>query len=40
MLYGLIYSQGFFGFIRLIFSMVLVDFLLVGVVVATLTWYV
>lgn len=38
--YGLVYKVGFVGMMRLILYMVLVDFLLVGVVVATFNWWV
>jgi len=36
--YGLAYEFGFLGTLKLMFFMVIVDFLLVGFVVATMTW--
>ncbi|KAI8800603.1 protein unc-50 [Cladochytrium replicatum] len=36
--YGVAYSQGFFGVLRLIAYMIFVDFVVVGLVVATCTW--
>ncbi|KAJ3148504.1 Protein unc-50 [Geranomyces michiganensis] len=38
--YGMVYSVGFLGLLRLILWMVFVDFLLVGAVVATTLWFV
>jgi len=38
-LYGFVYMQGFLGILKLVVHMVLVDFILVGVAVATLTWF-
>ncbi|KAK9448324.1 UNC-50 family-domain-containing protein [Limtongia smithiae] len=37
--WGVAYSPGFFPIVRLMFDMVLVDFLLVGSVLATLSWF-
>jgi len=36
--YGLAYEFGFFGTIKLMFFMVVVDFLLVGFIISTITW--
>lgn len=38
-LYGLAFSQGILGVLKLVVYMVLVDFLCVGVFIATILWY-
>lgn len=38
--YGIVFKVGFFGLIRLILWMVLVDFIIVGIIISTTLWYV
>lgn len=38
-LYGLVYSKSVFGIIKLILYMVIVDYYIVGIAVASFTWY-
>lgn len=38
--WGLAYHLGFYGIMRTIVFMILVDFLLVGSIISTMTWYI